>query len=1247
MKKNREPIFLEGRKMLKLYRIMKLSVVLLLIGMLQVSASVYSQGNRVKLKESNITLAELFWKIQSQTDFVFAFSNEDVEAFSSIDVNTEGDIEDILNEILADKDLSFELKNGVYVIHRKAPEPTPVVVEEVQEEKKMKISGTVRDENGEPLPFAAVCFKGTTYGCVSAVDGHYVLEAPVEEGLMLEVSSLGFKTQEIEINGRTVIDIVLVSDIQGIDEVVVTGFTQISRERSSGSFGKLSEDLIDKPAIDISERLVGTLAGVQQVVDEQGNKRFEIRGQSSLKPEYGVVASPLIVVDGFPIEGEFESVNPNDIESVTILKDAAAASIWGARSGNGVIVITTKKAKKAQPTTVEFSSFWRFQNKRNLTEELNRVSAADQIELEKFTWLTTNDWGSPAYLSSWGLPGNSSNDIAKARLSATQTAFNEFRLGNITEEELNAQLAKYGSFDNTQQIKDHLLQNPFTQQYNLAISGATKKMRNRISLMFEDSKTDYKGDDKQKYMVNYNMSYNFTDFIRFDLNTNFNYQDDTYNGSNARIYYTDSPFQDAISVAPYQQLINSDGSLARWTNGPVTSWGPYGNESQIYQPNFDRFVDPTLYPYDNWTYNPIEEINAREFRAKTIHARINAGLNIKLFKGLDIDSKFMYEMYDYDDTERYFEDSFEVRMTVNQTSGGTFDDAVAGNVVPNLPKGEFVDKFNRTIKAWNWRNQANYNRTFGKHQISLLIGQEISKRTTDIWVLPRSYGYDHERGTTQVLPNGPGNVASGFLYNSFIRDWYGAPRRITTPYPSGTGASFVSSFDGFRSTSVPGYFNDVYFSLYSNFSYTYNEKYSVTGSVRTDASNFISADPEYRYSPFWSIGGNWQAHKEDFMSGLEWLDRLALRASYGFNGNPNKSTYAKTVVSIEQTKDPDSGEYATTIFRGHGNPTLRWELIGQTNVGIDYSMWNGKLFGRVEYYSKKSEDLVTPINLPSFQGTFSANLNAVEMRNSGIEFEVGTTLPIKGRDIMFSGNLNFAYNNNEILKLYSKPAWVSALTQGAPQSYLEGYNANTLWAYKYAGMEDGVPMIEDKDGNKHDATNIWGLDGEALDYSYNQGVTVAPYIAGLSSNIKLYDFDLSFIIMGKFGHVFQRSVYDFWLPDNNASVSNLYHEALDADPNSTIPLPSEGYHPYINSLYGASQNMDYRTTDASHIRFQEINLSYNVPQTILGKTGLKNFRLYGQINNVGTILFNDYDEDPEYRFYKPRAVFTFGLKTNF
>ena len=1245
MEKKENLFSLKKSKMLKLYRMIKLFCILLLLGTLQVSASVTSKKNYIKINERNITLAELFWKIQSKTDFVFAFSSEDVEAFSNLDINTEGEIGEILNEILADKGLSFKIKNGVYVIRRKAPSPKPVAIEKQQEEKKIKITGTVRDEKGEPLPFAAVWIKDTAYGCASAIDGSYVLEVPIEEGLILQASSLGYKTVEISVNGRTEIDIVLESDIQGVDEVVVTGFTQISRERSSGAFGKLSDSQLEKASTNIAERLVGTLAGVQLVRDQHGNKRFEIRGQTNLQTQFSKVTGPLIVVDGFPIEGDLQSVNPNDIEDITILKDAAAASIWGSRSGNGVIVITTKRVKKNDDTKVEFNSFWRFSGKFDVAERLNRLNSAEQIELEKFTWETVNEYGQPVYIYSWDLPGYGREDILSQNLSESMVAMNEYRLGNISEDEKNAILNRLAKLDNTKQIQDNLLQNPFTQQYNLSISGSNERLQNRFSLMYEDSKTDMKNTDQQRYMLNYRMNFDLNKSIRFSFGTIFNYNDDNYTGESSRIYHGDSPYEYAVSQAPYQMLKNKDGSLARWANGHYTYEDGFG--SGIYQPLFDKYIDKSKFPYEDWTYNPIEELNSREFKQQDIHARIQAGINIKLLKGLDFDSKFQYEIYNEKINERYYENSYEVRMTVNSTTSYDYDNNITDQ---NIPTGEFLDKANSETISYNIRNQLNFNRTFGKHNISALAGTEFSERESQLWAMPRAFGYDHDRMTTASLPNGDGNESDRYLYGPFV-NWRGQPNLINSPYPSRfIPANFIPDLFGFRTTSIPGYTKDVYFSLYSNLAYTFDEKYTLTGSIRTDASNFISADPKYRYSPFWSTGANWQIHKESFLNQVDWLDRLALRVSYGYNGIANKNSTAKTVLNISPAPSPYTGELQSSITRGYGNPNLRWEKIGTFNLGVDYSLWLGRLFGRVEYYNKNSNGLITQVAIPSYMGTSEARLNAVEMRNSGLEIEVGSTLPISGSDIVWTGNFNLSYNKNKITKLYSEPTNPASLIFGPPFAYAEGYNANTVWAQKYAGMsEEGYPQIEDKDGNMHPTTRLFYLDGGPFPYSYNVGVSVAPYLAGFSTNLKFYNFDLSMIISGKFGHKFKRQTFGFSLPTGNQSVSALYKENINGNPDEIVQIPTEGYSEFMTSYFktDAQSHMDYVVENASHIRFREINLSYRLPQQFVKKLGLNNFKLFGQVNNVGTILFNDSGQDPEFGFYKPRAVYTFGLNCNF
>ena len=529
MKKNREPIFLEGRKVTKLYRIMKLSVMFLVIGMLQVSASVYSQGNRVKIKERNIALAELFWKIQSQTDFVFAFSNEDVEAFTNLNVNTEGEIEEILNEILADKGLSFELKNGVYVIQRKAPDPKPIV-KEVQQEKKVKITGMVIDEKGEPLPFAAVCFKGTTYGCVSAVDGKYILEAPVEDNLVLEISSLGYKTKVIPVEGRTVINIVLESDMENLDEVVVTGYTKVSKVRSTSAAAKVTSESLERQiTVNLDDRMEGLATGlnINAVTKDGGQEKLELvlRGISTFDQEGELYdpkmqetnsanRQPLIVVDGFPYDGPFNDIDQATIESIDVLKDAAATALWGLRASNGVIVITTKRGGEGKPT-VSFSTNWTFGGKQNLND-FGFASSADEIALRNDYMMfnpTTNSayqavnfveevpaWWNPA----WGpypYPLEANYGYKYNRLDAFETIWADFYASDQSDADIaqrDARLAQLGNNDVLDQFQDKLLLNGFSMNNSLSIRGGSKYINYNFTTSHTKENKTRVGDDYER-----------------------------------------------------------------------------------------------------------------------------------------------------------------------------------------------------------------------------------------------------------------------------------------------------------------------------------------------------------------------------------------------------------------------------------------------------------------------------------------------------------------------------------------------------------------------------------------------------------------------------------------------------------------------------------------------------------------------------------------------------------------------------
>ncbi|GAB7087170.1 SusC/RagA family TonB-linked outer membrane protein [Marinifilum fragile] len=1173
---------------------MKITFMLLLVSVVQLSASVYSQNVRFDMKLTNKTLIEVFEEIRNNSEFSFVYDLDDVESITDINVSEkEASVEEILNSCLENTNLTYEVIDKVVVVKQK-----PYVAPKSEQQEKKTIKGKVTDDQGVPLPGVSVVIKGTNIGVATDIDGNYSLELESGKAVLI-FSFVGMLPQEAVYYGQSEQNITLTSDTEQMAEVVVTGYQTISKERATGAFEKVSISQIEKPSSSISERLVGMMAGVNTTVNADGEVDFEIRGQSSLLAD----AQPLIVVDGFPIEGNFSSINPNDVASVTVLKDAAAASIWGAKSANGVIVITTKKAKKGK-ARIEFSSFFKIGNKLDLDYVNPRASSAETIEYEK-RGFNSDLFGGAVY---WGYPSQSLADVGSG-YSQAFVAMNEFKQGRISEAEMNTELTRLAGLNNQSQIKDHLLQNPVTQQYNLSISGGNERMSNILSIMYENNKNYFKENSVDKFMVNFRNKIEVAKWLDFEFGGMLQYNDKTNNGVS---------LGDIINLQPYDMLMDENGNLTDLSH------------MNYYKPVLDELVPKTAFPNSDWSYNPISEIKQRDFSTKDLNARIQAGLNFKLLEGLSYNTKILYEHFTTDTKKVYDANSFTMRRMVNETS--TWD-RNAGVVTPNMPSGGALKQNSATIRNYNFRNQVNFNRTFAdKHAINFVAGTEMSSRVYEYKGEPDVIGYDDDKLTVGRLLND---------YSSSTKMWNGYPITYARYfYPINLDPQHYFSYS-----------TDRYFSLYGNLSYTFNDKYTLTGSIRTDASNLITDDPKYRYSPFWSTDFGWQMGKEDFLKGVEWLDRLNLRGTYGYNGNVDKSTSFLPLISVSGTANIYTNE-TTANVSSFGNPTLRWEKTRSLDIGLDFSVLKSKLHGSIDVYHKKGTDLIVSQSIASMNGTTSQKFNNGEMVNKGIELKIGTSLPLLGNDIKWNGNFNFAYNKNEITSFYKASYGQYDLYNGGTYAYSEGLNANTLWSFEYAGMRNlgteadpkMVPTVKGVDGDTYGLTR-WTPGTDARKFMVAEGTTVAPYIVGFHNSFKIYDFDLSFIVTGKFGHVYRRHSFNYpAMTGGNTNVNNKYSEVANGDPNKIVPIPGNEPRYYFYDRF--FPYMSYLTENASHIRFQEASLSYNLPKQIISKLGFERVKVYAQGNNLGTILWNDFGEDPEYPIgtLKPQATYTLGVK---
>jgi TonB-linked SusC/RagA family outer membrane protein len=1214
MKKNREPVFLGRGKMQKLYKVMKLSVVLMVVGMMQLSAAVYSQNEKLVVKERNISLSDLLWKIQKQTDFVFTFNSEMVEQYSNLNVDTEGVLEEVLKEILKDTDLDFKVKNGIYVINKKV-----AVIERQQPEKYTKITGTVKDEKGEPLPGVAVMIKGTNIGTATGLNGEFSLQY-IESfpNPMLSVSMLGFESVNKPIGSQRVFNITLIEAIAGLDEVVVTGYTKTSKVRATSASAKIKSENVERQVTtNLDSRMEGLATGlnINAVTNDGGQESLELilRGTSTFDvnpeeqsindPIYQQINSrnrqPLIVVDGFPYDGPFNDIDQATIESIDVLKDAAATALWGLRASNGVIVITTKRGQEGAPR-VTFSTNWTFGTRMDLND-LGLASAADQI-----TILNNNQLINPESTYAWGAVNYTDNGVANygekyRHLNAFDEIWADYYANSITESERDNKLNLLGQNNVLPEFEEQFIRPSFASQNSLSINGGSRFINYNFTSSYVNEKKALKGDDYERLNLALMTDIKISDKLSttFDVSVVNSKQKDNGLGIS-------SLYNGFYNISQFDQLVDAQGN-------PMAI-------KDTYSGNKDEFIG---LGFDDVAYNPVLNRRYNDNSLSISNIRLAAGLRYDITSWLSADVKYQYNVID-NEYRKHLPLGL-ASMRTNMNSFVMTPDAGDGSgAYRALPYGDWLEMQTSKNEYTVARGNLNFNKVFANdHVVNGLVGMEATESESTSRQ-DRYVGYSDVTGLFDRNFNhsrwadNNNNVqedidGSGVLVDPYLGPIaYGNINNYRVPIINRTTASFA------------------------NMGYSYKAKYNIEGSLKLARGTAFGVNKRLATNVYWAVSGSWNAAKEKFLD-YNWLDVLKVRASYGVNGNMRQGLTTQTVIQYSDFSDWISGSQYAYILSS-ANPNLKPEQTNTFNLGIDFGIFN-RLNGTIDVYDKQSIDLLVPQIVNPTYALTPVFVNEGEISNKGIEINLGGDI-IRKSDFTWNANLNFTYNKNEVIKYSARPElnaqdFYIKTKEGTVK--IMGEDISSQARYKYAGLDtNGNPQVYNQNGDIVSYNDpSFGLLTE-----HDMITTkpfISPYFGGFTNTFRYKQFTLSTLMTFKFGHVFQENLQAKYgrysaSDDTKAKHKDIAHvwQTAGDETKTAIPALPRTIEELSDFRYAAFAFSDYGIHDASHIRFKDVTLQYDLNPELLSKLGITRANLLFQVRDLGLIWkANNVDVDPE------------------
>ncbi len=1149
-------------------------------------------AQRVTVVEKSVPFMTVIRQINLQSGYSFSINDRHMKVAKNVTISAKDkDLKSVLEEIFKNQPFDYVIEGKIIVSIDKERENQ---IKPQNKSAQKPIRGKVINEIGEPLSGASLHVKGTPFDFVTDTNGIALIPANFEDEI-LQVSYLGYDPLEIPVNNAINIVLHRNNNTLNIVDVVSTGYQNIPKERATGSFVQIDNQLLNRRvSTNILDRLDGVASGLTfsksssstGLLPSNSKTGISIRGTSTIDTK--VSADPLIVLDNFPYEGNLDNINPNDIESITVLKDAAAASIWGARSGNGVIVITTKKGKLDQPLSIEFNSNFTIGEKPNLKYSRNYVKSSDYLEIEK-------------YLFDKGFyDSDITNTFTYPVLSPGVEVFSKLRAGTITEKEANDQLSVLRNIDVRDEIAKYFYQKSFNQQYALNVRGGTQKATYALTF----------GVDKNKnYLVN-------SDYNRTSFSSTYTFRPIKNLELMASIIYnrTNNVLGSGYSSnLPYNRLSDENGNALAV---------PY-----IYTDSYKKSMEDI--GFLDWSYRPIDERNFSKNSAKYSNVILKGGATYSFTSFLK--TQVQYQMENETSKNSIFNNSnsFFARDLINTFT--QIDNTTKALTFP-FPKGGILGNINGETKANSFRWQLNYDQIIkAKHEVDAIVGAEIrqviSESNTNYL-----YGYDENLGVPIT------NLNYDTYYNV---------------NPSAYGSRRLPSVDG---DVDPTEFTNRFISYFTNASYTYKKRYIFSLSGRKDGANIFGVNINDKVTPLWSAGFGWNISNESFYN-FNLLPYLKLRTTYGYNGNvynasayltAEYSTSSLTRARVATIKSPPNPELRWEKIKNI-NVALDFASIGNRIIGT--IEWFNKVgddliqntilapsTGFVTYKANSAQVETKGLEL----NLTSQNIRGKFNWTSNLIFNY-----IKDK----VKHYDYKYSNGE-LALYN-----SLLAFNGGIFPVEGNSLFGLYSYKWAGLDptNGDPRgFLNGEVSKDYVGLINGNDNSTLVY---HGSSRPTTIGSFRNTFSYGDFSISANIIYKLNYYFRKISTNTNYTETLGYVNNDYYNRWKVGGDElTTKVPSFIYNTDINrnNFYQSSEALIEK---GDHVRLQDVSLSYNFSNSLCSSIGFKAFQLYGYINNIGILWkANKSGIDPDYNqnlnsgytgnIVSPRT-YALGIRANF